>query len=214
MSSTGSISLLLTQLPQGEQDTIQELWKRYFHRLVGLARKKLGNLPRRAADEEDVALSAFNSFCRAAEVGRFPRLLDRDDLWQVLVLLTARKVCDLRDYLGRDKRDWRRLQEEMQHDAAESSWQESALSGLLSREADPAFAAEVAEQTRQLLDSLGDHGLRQIAVWKMEGHTNQEIADRLGWPVYTVERRLRLIRKRWEQHGLTSANPENLEERP
>ncbi len=96
MSSTGSISCLLTQLQLGDQATVQTLWQRYFQRLVGLARKKLGNLPRRAADEEDVALSAFDSFCRAAEQGRFPRLSDRDDLWQLLVLITTRKACDLR----------------------------------------------------------------------------------------------------------------------
>jgi len=46
--------------------------ERYFRRLVGLARKKLRAAPRRAADEEDVALSAFDSFCRGAEQGRFP----------------------------------------------------------------------------------------------------------------------------------------------
>ena len=61
------------------------------------------------ADEEDVALSAFDSFFRSAEQGRFPRLSDRDDLWQILVLVTTRKAVDLRTYEGRDKRDWRRV---------------------------------------------------------------------------------------------------------
>ncbi len=214
MSSTGSITHLVAQLRQGERDTIQELWQRYFRRLVGLARKRLGDLPRRAADEEDVALSAFNSFCRAAEVGRFPKLLDRDDLWQVLVMITARKVCDLRDYEGRDKRDWRRIQDAIQGAGAGAAEPESALSGLLSREPDPAFAVEVAEQSRRLLDELGDEGLRQVALWKMEGHTNQEIAGRLGCAVNTVERRLRLIRKRWEKQGFNSSSSDTREERP
>src|SRR6476659_598655 len=112
MSSVGSITLLFNRLQQGERETAQELWERYFRRLIGLARKKLGDLPRRADDEEDVALSAFDSFCRAAQVGRFPQLADRDDLWQVLVLITARKACDLREHEGRDKRDWRKVQQE------------------------------------------------------------------------------------------------------
>ena len=46
---------------------------------------------RRAADEEDVALSAFDSFCRGAEQGRFPQLDGRDDLWHLLVVITVRK---------------------------------------------------------------------------------------------------------------------------
>jgi DNA-directed RNA polymerase specialized sigma24 family protein len=35
----------------------------------------------------------------------------------------------------------------------------------------------------------------------MEGETVQEIAERLGCAVSTVERRLRLIRRIWEQEG-------------
>ena len=62
--------------------------------LVGLARSKLGDVPRRAEDEEDVALAAFASFCKGIEAGRFSRLDDRDDLWQVLIVLTERKAVD------------------------------------------------------------------------------------------------------------------------
>ena len=90
MSSPGSVSHWLGLLKAGDSTAAQPLWQRYFARLVGLARAKLRGTPRRAADEEDVALSAFDSFCRAAGQNRFPRLLDRDDLWQVLVMLTAR----------------------------------------------------------------------------------------------------------------------------
>jgi len=199
MSSIGSITCLFNQLQQGERDTAQQLWALYFRRLVGLARKKISNLPRNAADEEDVALSAFASFCRGAEQGRFPQLADRDSLWQMLVLITARKAIDLRQYMSRDKRDWRRVSQEAQGWDEESSWQGSALAAVLSQEPDPAFAAEVAEECRRLLDDLKDEELRQIALLKMEGFTNEEIADQLNCALSTVERRLRLIRKRWEK---------------
>jgi DNA-directed RNA polymerase specialized sigma24 family protein len=60
----------------------------------------------------------------------------------------------------------------------------------------------MAESCRRLLDLLGDEQLQRIAVWRLEGHTNQEIADRLGCVVETVERRLRLIRSIWQAgHG-------------
>jgi DNA-directed RNA polymerase specialized sigma24 family protein len=62
----------------------------------------------------------------------------------------------------------------------------------------PEFAAQAAEEYRRLLERLGDDQLRSIAVWKMEGYTNEEIAARLGCAVATVERRLHLIRKIWE----------------
>src|SRR5262249_26493472 len=85
-----SITTWIALLRQGDAAAAQPLWERYFARLVAFARGKLQGVARRAADEEDVALSAFHSFCQAA--GRFPRLNDRDDLWQVLVMLTARKA--------------------------------------------------------------------------------------------------------------------------
>src|SRR5262249_7150341 len=76
MSSAGSVSEWIGRLKAGDADAAQQLWERYFRRLVGLARAKLRSAPRRAADEEDVALSAFDSFCQAAAQGRFPQLRD------------------------------------------------------------------------------------------------------------------------------------------
>lgn len=210
MSSIGSITQLFNQLQQGERATAQQLWELYFHRLVGLARKKLLGLPRGGADEEDVALSAFDSFCRGAEQGRFPQLADRASLWNTLVLITARKVIDLREYLGRDRRDWRRVQQEVQGGDA-SNWHGSGLAALLSREPDPAFAAEVAEECRRLLDGLADEELRRIALRKMEGYTNEEIATQLGCALATVERRLKLIRKRWEKELTATPSADNKE---
>src|SRR6516164_3354508 len=82
----------------GDDAGAQALWERYFSKLVDLARQRLRGTPRRAADEEDVALSAFDTFCRGVEQGRFPRLKDRDGLWALLVLITVRKAADLVQY--------------------------------------------------------------------------------------------------------------------
>jgi hypothetical protein len=101
MASKGSVTGWLDQLKAGDPLAAQKLWERYFRRLVGLARKKLQGARRGAADEEDVALSAFDSFCRGAEQGRFPRLDDRDNLWRLLMLLTARKAWHLARDEGR-----------------------------------------------------------------------------------------------------------------
>ena len=67
----------------------------------------------------------------------------------------------------------------------------------------PSFASYRTAHSKasfsRLLDRLGDDELRSVARWKMEGHTNEEIASQLGCALATVERRLRLIRKRWEK---------------
>ena len=200
MSSFGSVTRWLNQLQGGDRAAVQKLWEGYFARLVVLARKRLRDFPPRAADEEDVALSAFDSFCRGAEQGRFPRLEDRDDLWQVLVMITARKACDLKEHEGRAKRDWRRTKAAGESPAADESY----FPELIGRAPDPAFAAQVAEEYQRLLDGLPDDLERKIVELKLAGHTNEEIAgilkeERKRGSLSMVERKLALIRKRWEQ---------------
>src|SRR5262249_4994297 len=104
MRSHGEVTVWLRRLKEGDAAAAQHLWEAYFRRLIGLARKKLRDLPRRAADEEDGASPAFVSFGWGADQGRFPRPDDRGDLWQVLVLVTARKAANLRQHEARLKR--------------------------------------------------------------------------------------------------------------
>src|SRR3954449_2978450 len=90
----GSVTGWIGGLKAGDRAAVQPLWDRYFTQLVRLARVKLRSAQRAGVDgdEEDAALSAFESFCTGAEHGRFPRLSDRDDLWPLLVLITSRKT--------------------------------------------------------------------------------------------------------------------------
>jgi DNA-directed RNA polymerase specialized sigma24 family protein len=189
MSDEEPVTHWLRRFQAGDHAAAQQLWEAYFHRLVGLARAKLQGQPRRAADEEDVALSAFNSFFAGVGRGRFPKLDDRDDLWSVLFTLTVRKA----HHLVRDERRQKRGGGAVSGDAG--------LAGFCGAGPTPEFAAEVAEECERLLGRLGDAQLRQIALWKMEGDTNQEIAGKLGCAPATVERRLALIRRIWEEAG-------------
>src|SRR5262245_65329915 len=105
MSTCRSVTYWLDRLQKtGDPTAAQKLWESYFQRLVALARAKLRGVPRRAADEEDVALSAFESFCRGAQHGRFPQLHDRNNLWRLLVVITSRKALNLAQHEGRKKR--------------------------------------------------------------------------------------------------------------
>jgi hypothetical protein len=72
MDSQGEISRFVAYLKAGKRDAARLLWQRYYRRQLGLARAKLGGLPRQVADEEEVALSAFDSFVRRAEQCGFP----------------------------------------------------------------------------------------------------------------------------------------------
>jgi len=204
MQPEASVTQWIDRLKAGEPDAAQKLWERYFRRLVGLAKKKLRTAPRRAADEEDVALSAFDSFCRGAEKGQFPQLNDRLDLWQVLVLLTARKAMDLAQHERRQKRGGGAvLDEAALPGPAGSSARTAGLEQIEGLEPTPAFAAQVAEEYGRLLERLDSPELRTVAMRKVEGYGNEEIAEQLGCGLRTVERRLRLIRSVWEEEGVS-----------
>jgi len=189
MSTSAPISVWLEQLKRGDSAAAQPLWENYFTRLVALARERLRGTPRAAADEEDVALSAFDSFCRGAECGRFPRLNDRGDLWQLLVMLTVRKAISRARYENREKRRPPRQTGKDPDDPLEQA------PGC---EPTPEFAAQVAEEVRRLLGLLPAGEFRSVAMWKMEGFSNAEIAAKLHRSEGTVERKLAFIRKCWQ----------------
>jgi DNA-directed RNA polymerase specialized sigma24 family protein len=199
MSIPGSVTLWIAQLKAGAGNAARPLWENYFRRLVSLARDRLAGVPRRAADEEDVALSAFDSFCRAVERGRFPKLHDRDDLWQLLMVITERKACDLANYERRQRRGGGKVLDEAALRHGDAAAEDVPLAQVLSREPSPEFALQTAEECRRLLDLLGDDHLRQTALWKLEGYSLEEIATQMGVVPRTVKRWLRLIRQTWEQ---------------
>jgi DNA-directed RNA polymerase specialized sigma24 family protein len=194
----GSVTRWIGELQAGADAAAQPLWERYFRALVHLARARLRAAPRAAADEEDVALSAFDSFCAGAARGRFPRLDDRDDLWRVLVTITARKAADLVQRQRRQKRGGGRVRDEAGLAGGAHPGGAGGLDQIAGGEPTPEFAALVADECRRLLDVLGDETLRRIVLRKMEGYTAAEIAAQLDCSVRTVTNKLKLVRLKWE----------------
>lgn len=187
MSTEGSITRWIDRLKVGDGDAAQKLWEAYFTRMVKLARSRLEDAPRRAADEEDVALSAFKSFCAGAKEGRFTLLADRQNLWPLLVSITAHKCVDL---VRRENRKKRR---------AEAL---PAFDELISDEPTPEFVAQMTDELDRLLgllDATGDADLRRIALSKMQGDSTVETATALGCVRRTVERKMQIITRIWSE---------------
>ena len=181
MSDNETVSQWLHQLKRGNDLAVQELWDRYQRRQIGLARRLLGDAPRGAADEEDVALSAFNSFCTRAAEGKFPRLEDREDLWKILATITVRKASRLA------RRERRRKGADLAQ----------PLEDFSDHGPRPEFAATTKQELQRLFELLDDDLLRLVAYCKLEGETNAQIAASIDKSVPTVERKLRTIRHLW-----------------
>ncbi len=197
MSDT-SITTWIQRVRSSDDIAAQRLWERYVHRLVEIARLRLGHV-RAVADEEDVVVVAFEKFLRAVSQNRFPKLNDRHDLWQVLVLLTERAAVDQYRKLTANRRGGGKVE----GDPIGSNDSEcDGVRAIVDREPTPEFAVLAAEQYKQLLDTLDDDELRAIAVAKMEGMSNREISAQADLGLRSVERKLNLIRSIWMQEGL------------
>jgi DNA-directed RNA polymerase specialized sigma24 family protein len=192
-----SVTIWIDGLKAGDGTDIQKLWDRYFKRLVRLAGARLPSHCRRAFDEEDVALSAFQSFCERAGQGQFPQLSDRDDLWRLLATITVRKALDTMRHQSRQKRGGGRVLGESALLVGEDS--SEGVAEIISREPTPEEVARFADDYARFLERLVDPALRTVALRRLEGQSTQEIAQVLRVSTKTVERKLQLIRAIWSQ---------------
>jgi DNA-directed RNA polymerase specialized sigma24 family protein len=204
--ATGSVTHWLDDLKAGDLSVVQSLWDRYFRQLVERARAKLCALrsPMAVSDEEDVALSAFHSLYEGVRQGRFPKLDDRDDLWRLLMHLTACKAVNRHRLEHRQKRGGGAVVRESDLIARAGVDSCNPLDQLIGSEPSPEFAAMVAEEYRRRIETLEEPALRLIAERKLACCTNHEIARELGVSLRTVTLKLELIRKRWKGNGESS----------
>jgi DNA-directed RNA polymerase specialized sigma24 family protein len=200
VSNDGSVTRWLDGLKAGDDADIHRLWDRYFRQLVAVAGRRLPGHARREYDEEDVALSAFHSFCDRVGRGQFPDVSGRDDLWRLLVVITARKAIMTVRHQTRKKRGGGRVfGESVFLDGPDADT--PGLAQFLGREPTPDFAAQIAEGVDHMLAALDDEVLRTIALMKLEGYSSEEIAARLGTSKRTVDRKVQLIRMTWQEES-------------
>lgn len=194
MSDENNVSHWIDQVKEGDSVAANELWEHYYDRLIRNVRRHFRDQNRGASDEEDIVVSVFESFYRAARAGRFPEMAGRDDLWRLLLKMSARKLVDKR---RRDRRQRRGSGKPVF--SLQAAGEDQAVIEVIGDEPTPEMVMTMAESVEQLLSHLGDGQLREIAVGKMEGFSNAEIATRLGCSERTIERRLHLIRETCQQ---------------
>lgn len=192
-----SISIWLSGLKHGEEEAARQVFEQCFERLVNVAKGRLAGIPRRMADEEDVALSVFNSLCRGAAAGRFERLSGRNDLWQILMAITQQKVVDLKRHNLRQKRGGGEVRGDsifLDNDGGQSG---GGIENFAIEDVTPLLLCTLEEEHERMLGLLRDDSLRRIALLRMEGYQDREIATELEISLRTVERKLQLIRDTW-----------------
>ena len=197
-ANEGSVTGVIRKLQDGDRDSAEQLWNHYHARLVALARKKLHSRVRRVVDEEDVVLQAIDECFRSVEAGRYPSLQDRDNLWALLAKITERRALNANREAAREKRGGGLVR----GDSVFLRQDESVCFGpdaTPAREPTPEMIAELTEAFEDRLSQLS--GMEQsVALKKLQGFRNKEIAERLGCSIASVERKLKLIREKWAAH--------------
>ena len=187
MDAADDITAWIDGIRVGDSFAAERLWSAYFDKLTRVAAQQLAGARKAPRDEEDVALSAFKSFCFAAREGRFEKLVDRESLWPLLVSITAHKSVDAIRHANRKKRGGA---ERVEHGLSAFDFLDAGPT--------PEFAAELSEQLQVLLarlDETGDPQLKSIAIAKMSGEGTAELAKRLDCARRTVERKMQIIRR-------------------
>ena len=193
--TSDDISVLLQRVKDGrDEDASAGLWGQYFDKLVNVARRNIASLPKRSADEEDVALSAMHSFFRAAEAGRLSNLQNRDELWKLLVTMVIRKANRQKEKAFAQKRGGGDVR-------GESVFMKAGVEAGpgLAGMPDDQLVSDLMSQCHEMIGLLDDPLMKEIAVMMMEGYTIDEIADAKSVSRSTVKRKKELIRQLWEE---------------
>jgi RNA polymerase sigma factor (sigma-70 family) len=190
-----TITAYIYRLKEDDPEAATRIWQVYFERLIPLARRKLRSLPNPTVDEDDVIVSVFDRLFRAAKDGRFAKLEDRTDLWKILLMLLDRKITDQYRRDAAVKRGGGKVR--LAGDLPKLRLEE--VEQLVSRDPDPGYIAEFNDHVRKAIRQLGEGKNREVALLRLEGNSNKEIASRLGISLSSVERKLRVIREVWEQ---------------
>ena len=184
--------LLIARAQEGDEAAAIEIWNEYYGRLIQYARRHMHGMPRRDADEEDVVLSAMNSFFDGTRAGRLaPK--DADELWRLLATITVRKAtAQLRKQLTA-KRGGGQVRGESGFDANVVADRSDGGTSL------DALSPHLGTACEEMLAHLDDPTLRQVALLRLASHTNEEIAQQVGCSLASVKRRVAEIRHRWSR---------------
>jgi len=196
--SNDPVTLWMDQLRAEDDSAASNLWHHFVNRIQESARRKLGSTTRRVYDEEDVAQSAFHSVCSGISAGRFPDLNDRESLLHLLLAITSRKVSQRVRHDHRKRRDVNRLITDSIFVRSSGDVLPRVVDSVPSREPTPEFAIEFVDVCESLFKSLDDQQLKDVALLRIEGFEDSEIAKKLNCSRRTVQRRLEIIRRHWK----------------
>jgi DNA-directed RNA polymerase specialized sigma24 family protein len=180
----------------GDPHAIQKLVERYFRKLSEYAHKKLSARMRLSEDGEDIAILVMHAIARNTQLGRFPNLQHREDLWLHMIFLTQQQVIERHreeKVIGQSGITIQNMTDLLEQYSC-------SLDDFLDDDSGRDRLLEIMDCWNELLKSLEDDRARDIARLKLQGFTNREIASILALVPKTVDRKVQHIMQRWQDY--------------
>lgn len=199
MDPTASIALPDAQwttfvqgLIAGDDQAYLQFWNEYGQRLNAVARSQFPPGLKRRLAPEDIVQSTCRSFFHRVTTGRL-QLSDCESLWRLLCAITLNKTrMKQRFHLAQRRAINQEQTQELLSPEGSFTIDEPTSQDQLPDEA--VVFAEQLENTMNLLDDTE----RSILQLKLEDHTNDEIAARVGRSERTVRRVLKRLQEKLE----------------
>ena len=190
---------LLQRVLARDHDAIALLFQQTLERLKGDIACRLPARMRRHTDEDDLANSVMKSFFQGIAAERFPCLSDEDDLWQVLGMLAKQKIAKHIRRATAQKRGSGRVRGESVFGDVGEHGNNVGLDGVAGASDNVVEELVKLEGIDEYLQMLPNDRMREIALLRLQGYANDEIAIRQETSVRTIGRKLQLIRSYWSE---------------
>ena len=187
----------LPELKAGDDKALGIVWQRFFEKIIVVARNRLRDVPKRVEDEEDIALSAFRRLHQMAGREKLGAIRHSDELWGLLVAITAGKVADLVRRQTADKRGGGKVRGGSAFAKKSASGESDGIQDWFTTDLSPEALLVVEEEVDRLLNLLPDPTTRQIAEMFLEGVPKTEIASTLDISRSTVYLKLDTVLAIW-----------------
>lgn len=175
---------LIERWQSGSQTAAQQLFDNYVERLLLLARWHISDRLRTRIDPDDVVQSVFRTFFIRIKNDSFT-FDEADDLFKLLARITLHKTLRQVAFHRAARRSPERER------AASSSGEDDSLMQLMDTEPDPETIVEFADHLKTFLSKFSTQE-QQIIEMRLQGHTSEEIAEKLG----TYDRKIRRVLER------------------
>lgn len=187
MDSTSTITRWIRLVRNSDEHAARKLWEQYAARLRTLARQWIRSTG--PWDEEDIVVSAYQTLFQKLQSGQFVNVDSRDTFWALLTIIAARKAKDF----GRRDRALKR------GGIRTISLDNANEKELISTDSQSEMDFLITEECLVLIDQLEDPDLKHVALLRLEGLSNQEIAEQLKFSQRSVQRIVKLIKEIWEK---------------